>query len=273
MVATGEYSGHLEQVLRNLELYYDEEDRMFAKLRSALDYPALLLMIMAVILLLTVLYILPLFARVYQSMAGSLATQSAISVDASAVIGWVSLVITALCAAGAYYLSLSAHSEKGRGRVIRQLERIPLTSKAMYRLALSRFTAALATFVSSGVTSEEAMGQALVTVQHDKLRSRIQAAHDSMVDLDHPLSLPQAIGKHEVFEPLYARMLNVGMRSGTADETLAQMSQTFFDDAIVQIDRSLDHVEPVLAAFLTVAVGATLIAVMLPLVGVMIAIG
>ena len=68
-------------------------------------------------------------------------------------------------------------------------------------------------------------------------------------------------------------MLNVGMRSGSADETLAQLSTTFFDDAVVQIDRSLDSIEPLLAAFLTIAVGATLIAVMLPLIGIMTALG
>jgi len=273
MVATGEHSGHLEQVLRNLELYYDEEDRMFAKLRTSLGYPAALLMIMAVILLLTVLYILPMFAGVYRSMAGNLIAQSAISVDASMTIGWVALGVTVVCAAVAYYFAISARSEVGRERVVRHLERIPVTSKAMYRLALSRFTAVLATFVSSGITHEEAMTRSLGTVGHAKLRKRVQAAHDAMVDLDHPLSLAQAIGEKEVFEPLYARMLNVGSRSGTADETLAQLSQTFFDDAVLQIDHSLDHIEPILAAFLTAAVGVTLIAVMLPLVGVMIAIG
>ena len=73
----------------------------------------------------------------------------------------------------------------------------------------------------------------------------------------------------EIFEPLYARLLNVGIRSGSADETLAQMSTTFFDDAVKQIDQSLDLIEPIFAAFLTVAIGATLIAVMLPLIGIM----
>ena len=63
------------------------------------------------------------------------------------------------------------------------------------------------------------------------------------------------------------------MRSGSTEETLAQLSNTFFDDAVLQIDRALDRVEPVLAAFLTIAVGATLIAVMLPLIGIMGSIG
>jgi type IV pilus assembly protein PilC len=143
----------------------------------------------------------------------------------------------------------------------------------MYQLALSRFTSALATLVSSGITNEEAMARAIETVDHKKLKARLELAYKSMVDLDNPRSLTQAITEYEIFEPLYARMLNVGMRSGSTDEVLAQLSGVFFDDAVVQIDRTLDHVEPLLAAFLTLAVGTTLIAVMLPLVGIMGSIG
>lgn len=273
MVATGEQSGHLEQVLRNLELYYDEEDRMFNKLRSSVGYPAALLVIMAFILLFTVLFILPVFAHVYDNMAGSLASQSFASIGLSTGIGWVAFAITAVCAIAALYLWASTRSEAGRARVMRLFEKIPLTSKAMYQLALSRFTAALATFVSSGITNEEAMTKAIATVDHEKLKSRLLTARDSMLDLDNPRSLAQAISEYGVFEPLYARMLNVGMRSGSSDETLAQLSQTFFDDAVIQIDRSLDHVEPLLAAFLTISIGITLIAVMLPLIGIMGSIG
>ena len=273
MVATGEKSGHLEQVLRNLEMYYDEEDRMFTKLKSSVGYPAALLCIMAVILAFTVLAILPVFASVYENMAGSLAASSFTSVGASTIIGWVALIITVVLAIAAVWLVTRTRSEAGRAGVMRLFEHIPLTSGAMYQLALSRFTAALATFVSSGITNEEAMSQAIETVDHQKLKARLVVARDSMIDLDNPRSLAQAISENDVFEPLYARMLNVGMRSGSSDETLSQLSSTFFDDAVVRIERALDYVEPLLAAFLTVAVGATLIAVMLPLVGIMGSIG
>ena len=269
MVETGERSGHLEEVLRNLEMYYDEEDRMFAKLRSSVGYPAALLAIMAVILAFTVLVILPVFGNVYQNMAGSLATSSFVSVGASTLIGWVALIITVICAVIALALYAMTRSESGRNRVMHLFAKFPLTKGAMYQLALSRFTAALATHVSSGVTHEEAMTRAIEAVDHDSLHSRLEKARSSMVDLDNPRSLAQAISEFDVFEPLYARMLNVGMRSGSSDETLSQMSSTFFEDAVVQIDRSLDKLEPLMAAFLTVAIGATLIAVMLPLVGMM----
>ena len=273
MVATGEKSGHLEQVLRNLEMYYDEEDRMFTKLKSSVGYPAALLCIMAVILAFTVLVILPVFAKVYEDMAGSLVASSSVSVGASMVIGWVALAVVVVLAVASVVLVARTGSESGRAGVMRLFERIPLTAGAMYQLALSRFTAALATFISSGITHEEAMSHAIEMVDHQKLKERLLRARDAMVDLDNPRSLGQAIGESDVFEPLYARMLNVGMRSGIADETLAQLSSTFFDDAVVQIERALDYVEPLFAAFLTVAVGATLIAVMIPLIGIMASIG
>ena len=269
MVRTGEQSGHLETVLRNLEMYYDEESRMFAKLRSALGHPAALLVIMAVILAFTVAVILPVFRRTYENMAGSLASTSVISVNASSIIGIVALIITVVLAIAALWLVNASRTSSGRAKATALLERLPGLGRAMYQLALSRFTAALATYVSSGITHEEAMRRATEAVENDQLRERLTRAGDSMVDLDNPRSLSQAIAENGVFEPLYARLLNVGMRSGSTEETLAQLSGTFFDDAIVQIDQSLDLVEPVFAAFLTVAVGATLIAVMLPLIGIM----
>lgn len=273
MAATGERSGHLEQVLRNLEMYYDEEARLFAKLSQSVSYPAALLAIMTVILAFSTFVILPVFTQVYESMASSLVAGSTASVGASHAIGIVSLVIVAACAAGAIWLAVSSHGERGRRRVMSLLERLPLTREAMYQLALSRFTASLAAYVSSGITTEEAMLRAMGTVEHEELLVRLQRAYESMVSLDNPRSLAQAIGEHEVFEPLYARMLNVGIRSGSADEALSEFSEAFFDDAVSQIDHALDLVEPLFAAFLTISVGITLVALMLPLVGIMRAVG
>ena len=88
-----------------------------------------------------------------------------------------------------------------------------------------------------------------------------------------PKSLAQAVSESGVFEPVYARMLTIGARSGSMEDVLGRLSLTFFDDAIMKMDRLVDGVEPALAAFLTVAVGATLVSVMLPLIGIMGSIG
>jgi type IV pilus assembly protein PilC len=64
-------------------------------------------------------------------------------------------------------------------------------------------------------------------------------------------------------------MLQVGSTTGSIDQILSRLSHIFFDDAIEQIDGLISRVEPLLAAFLTLAVGTTLISVMLPLIGIM----
>jgi len=269
MVATGEQTGRTENVLRSLDLYYDEENRLFEKLRLSVGYPAALLCIMAVILAFTVIFILPVFLNVYKSMTGSLTTGSYGFVNISLVIGWAAFAIVLLGAIAALYLVFSCRNQEGRQRVIALLEKVPFTRDAMYQLALSRFTVALSTHVSSGINNEDAMQKAIETVTHPQLKKRLEKAHETMVDVNEPRSLAQAISDNDIFEPLYARMLQVGVRSGSTDKVLSRLSQIFFADAVVQIDQIIDRVEPALAAFLTVAVGATLVSVMLPLIGIM----
>lgn len=273
MVATGEGSGHLEDVLRNLESYYDEEARLFAKLNQSVRYPAALLVIMSVILAFFTLVILPVFTSVYESMASSLVTGSLLSVAASRTIGFTALAVVVACTIAACWLAFSSRTIAGQQRVTKILEHLSLTRNAMYQLALSRFTSFLAVYISSGITNEEALSRASKTVDNPRLQKRLAKAYEAMVSLDNPQSLAQAIGESEVFDSLYARMLNVGIRSGSTDKALAEFADAFFEDAVAQLDRALDLIEPLFAAFLTTSVGITLVAVMLPLVGIMRAIG
>lgn len=273
MVGAGESSGRLEPALHNLDHYYDEETRLFAKLRSSVSYPAALLCIMSIILAFTVAVILPIFVNVYENMSGSLTSGSFGFVGASIAIGWVALAITVIATVIVLVTMFVARNEAGREKIIAILERLPATHEAMYQIALSRFTATIATYVSSGINTENAMLSAMRTVTHVELKRKLQRAYETMIDPENPRSLVQAFTENEIYEPIYTRMLAVGNRSGSLDGILEQLSDTYFDDAVTQVDLLIGRIEPVLAAFLTVTVGGTLIAVMLPLIGIMRSIG
>lgn len=273
MVRVGEASGRTDRVLRSLSSYYGAESRMFAKLRSSVGYPAAMLSVMAVVLAFTVVVILPVFQNVYADIAGSLTSGSFSSVSASLAIGWIAFAVVLAAALAALVLAARIRSEAGRIKVIKLFEKLPATHDALYQLALSRFTGALSAFVASGVHDERAMEQAAKTLDHAELAEKVEAARASMADTDNPRSLAQAISENQVFEPVYSRMLLVGTRSGSTDEVLSSLSDVFFDDAAARVDAVLDVVEPLLAVFLTIAVSATLIAVMMPLVGIMGSIG
>lgn len=273
MVRVGEASGRTDRVLRSLSRYYGSEGRMFAKLQSAVGYPAALLCIMSVILAFTVAVILPIFRDVYEKIAGTLTTGSYGMVGASQVIGWVAFAVVLLTALAVLALAITARTESGRLKVTKVLEHFPGTKDAFYQLALSRFTGALAAYIASGVNDEEAMEQAAATVDHAELIRKVDAARAAMSDLENPRTLAQAIADEQIFEPVYSRMLLVGTRSGSTDDVLGSLSDVFFDEATVQVDGIVDTIEPMLAVFLTVAVSATLVAVMMPLVGIMGSIG
>ena len=227
----------------------------------------------AAILLFTVIVILPVFVDVYHGLTGNLTAGSFGYVNASIIIGWIALGVTLLCTVLVVLGVLAGRSAAGRQRLLRLFEKAPLTRGPMRQMAVSRFTAALATFVAAGVDTDTAMEKAVAMVDHGNLKSQLEAVRMQMTDPAQAKSLAQAIFDNNVFEPIYARMLVVGTRSGSLETVLASLSDTFFDDSIVRLDGLIDSVEPTLAAFLTVGVGATLIAVMLPLIGIMGSIG
>lgn len=269
MVAVGERSGHLEDVLRSLSVYYSEESRLFTKIASSIGYPTALLCIMSIILLFAVVVILPVFIGVYERLSGSLTAGSFNEISIAIGIGWVALVITLVLAFAFLIAMAMTRFPGGRQSLLRFLEKLPLTRSAMYELALSRFISALAIYTASGLNTDEAMDASRSTVTHDRLLETVNKAYDLMIDSNNPRSIVQAISEVELFDTVYVRMLTVASRSGSLDNVLIQLASLFFNESISSIDEIIDSVEPIMAAFLTVAVGATLISVMLPLIGVM----
>ena len=273
MVFAGEMSGRLENSLRSLAVYYSEEGRLRTKIRTSVAYPIAMLAVMTVILAFTVAVILPVFFGVYESFAGDVSAGAFSYVGASTVIGWVAFAVMAAITVAAIALAGAAVASRGRSGVDSLLEKLPLTRRAMYRHALSRFASLLATYVAAGYDSNESMRRALEGVDNDLLRRRVEAAYSQMIDPNQAKSLAQAVSDNDVLDPVYARMLTVGARAGSDDRVLQRLAEAYFEDAVAEMDSIIDRVEPALAVVLTVGVGAALVMVMLPLVGIMGSIG
>lgn len=266
-------AGRTERALRGLAGYYAEESRVMDKLRTAVGYPAALLCVMSVVLVFTVAVILPVFIGVYEDMAGSLTAGSGLAVGASVAVGWVALVVVVLVTAAALAGVAASRSVHGQAAIVRLMGKLPVTGDAMRQLALSRFLGTLSTCLAAGLNVDVAMGEALGTVESAGLRGELEPALAAMTDAERGLGLAQAIAESGVLEPTQARMLSIGSRAGSTDAVLERLSEACFDDAVARVDRVIDATEPVLAAFLTVAVGATLVSVMLPLIGIMGSVG
>ena len=145
----------------------------------------------------------------------------------------------------------------GRARLSHVFQRLPLTAAASRKLAVARLAGALDIFIASGLDADTAMEAAEGMVDHTGLHAAITAARGQMAQGS---GLATAVHDQKLFEPLYARMLLSGERSGKTEQVLARLTS---------LDRVVDMVEPAISAFLTVAVGITLLSVMLPLIGIL----
>lgn len=273
MVRNGEQTGNLENTLRSLSRYYDEQARLFSRIRTSVAYPCALLCVMSIILAFTVIGIMPVFMEVYDNMAGGLSAASFGFVQAGVVIGWVALIVTLVLTLIALWGYFSSRSEAGRDRLMRIARKMPGLRNALYKISLSRFVSALAVYTASGSHADDAMRSATEGVDDEVLKERVLPAYEAMVQPIRPLGLVQALTQFDVLDELHGRMLSFGMRSGSIDDVLSKTAEDLFDEGIDGMDAAIDAVEPLLIALLTLAVGCTLVAVMLPLVGILGSIG
>ena len=182
------------------------------------------------------------------------------------LLGLTAAILAALVALTA----LAAHGGRGRAVLAAAFERCPLTARAARQLAVARFTTGLYIFTASGLDADTALAGAAGMTGHKGLSDGIRACAARMEQGE---GLAGAVGAEKLFEPLYARMLLGGARAGSLEKTLGRLAELFSRDADEQVDRLIDCIEPALAGFLTVAVGVTLLAAMLPLIGILGGIG
>lgn len=267
MLAAGERSGRTVQVLNSLAGYYDAQDRLQARLKSAVLYPLVLLLLMAAILAVLLARVMPVFTGVYASLSGSLTASSYRYIAAGYVFGGAALAVTALLAAGLVACVLLGRTPAGRETLARRAVRLPFTAPLAEQNALCDFLRVLQLYIASGMDEDAAMTAAAGLVTHPALQAKAAACLRQM--RERQAGLATALYDQKLLEPLYGRMLVAGARSGNLEQVLARLTGQLWADTQDRIDHAVDSIEPALSAFLTVAVGVTLVSAMLPLVGIL----
>ena len=270
MINTGERAGRLDQVLRSLSGYYERQDNLNRQLRNAVIYPVVLLLMMCAVLVLMVTMVLPVFVKVYENMTGALAQSSYHYITIASAVSWVSLIVIGALSIAVLGCFILYRTEKGKKALLRFLQVFPLTRKAARQLEVSRFIDVLSTFLSSGMDVDTSYEDACKLVTHPELKKTVEEMNTEMIQ---GKSLSQAFYDHSIVPPLYGRMLLSASRSGQVENQLGKLAQVTEIDAEERIQGLISALEPVLTGCLTLSVGVTLLSIMLPLAGMLSAIG
>ncbi len=265
MVLAGEKAGRLEDVLFQLARYYEDQKAMTGKLQSAVLYPVAMLGLIIIVLIVMLAMVLPAFTDVYDSLTGSLTASAYGYVRWAYALCWAALAVMAALAV-ILALGFALWNAGKRNTVEKALHRIPVCASILDSLGMFRFTAALSTFLASGEIQDIAVAESRkmascrpVEERIDRCVSRMEQGH----------GIAQAAYDERLFEPVYGRMLLAGERSGSLETVLRKLTGLLADHCTDLVDRLVGIVDPVLSGVLMLAIGLSLLSVMLPLIGMM----
>lgn len=271
LLEVGERAGRTEEALLSLSRYYEGRVRLDRRVRSALLYPAVMLVLMLVVIGVLLVKVLPIFDDVYASLGGQLTGVA----GGLLVIGrWLDAampVIWAILAVLVVFFAAFAAVSGFRTKVLAFWRNHHGDKGVMRKMNTARLVQALSMGMSSGMSAEDALslaGELLADVPD--ARERCLAC---LARLEQGEDLSGAMLKSELLDQGKVRFLELGQRSGAMDSAMEKLAADLTEDSEAAIDELVGRVEPALVLVCSLLVGLILLSVMLPLMHIMSAIG
>jgi general secretion pathway protein F len=262
MVRAGEASGALDVVLLRLADYTESTARLRSKVRSALTYPAVMLIIGSAILFFLLSYVVPKITRIFVESKQVLPLPTRILMAFSGMLStWWPLFVVMLAVAALafrYYV----RTEAGRQRYDRWVLRVPVFGKLLQKIAVARFSRTLSTLLQSGIGLLPSLDIVKNIVDNRVLYDATEAARDAIREGQ---SIAPPLKKSGIFPPLMIHMIAVGEKSGRLEEMLFKTAETYEGEVDSTIATLTTLLEPVMIVFMGGMVTFIVLSILLPI--------
>ena len=270
LVYVGEQTGRTEEALNALSLYYQQQVRLERRLRSALLYPAILMLVMVAVIVVLLTKVLPVFQDVYSRLGGSLTGLAGGLLSLGNALNTAMPVLCGLLALVLVFLALFSLSAPFRSRLLSYWQSRCGHKGVSRKLHTARFAQALSMGMTSGLTGEETLKLASELLADLPLAARCLPCAEQLAA---GASLGKALSDFDLLPPAQCRLLEMGIRSGCGDTVMTQIAQQLAEDGDAALEGRLSQIEPVMVLSTSILIGIILLSVMLPLLHIMSAIG
>lgn len=262
MIAAGELSGALDVMCDRAASYQERMLNLRDKVRTALFYPAMVLLMALFLTLALLLFVIPGFARLYA--------------DAGALLPWPTRVVLAisdgLMAYGPWILALllvvggvlgqfGSRWPALRVAMDRLVLHVPVLGGLVTRAALARWAGTFAALFAAGIPLRQTLEAAGGATGHTTYTETIAALQ---ADVTAGQTVSVALARARVFPPMVVQMAAVGEESGSLDSLMAKVADYYEQEVAETIARLSNLVEPVLMVVLGLLIGGVVIAMYLP---------
>lgn len=271
LLKVGEEVGRTEETLLALSRYYEDREKMNRQLRNALTYPAILLLMMLAVIVVLLSRVMPVFNDVYASLGGSLTGIAGWLLETGNFLNEIMPLLGILVVLIALGVTLFILIPELRSKVLQWWQRHFGDRGVSRKMNDARFAQALSMTYCSGLPFEECVSMAGELLKD--CPAAVKRSEDCRARLDVGEELATALGESRMIPLSACRMLTLGMRAGTGDTTMEEISRRLSEEAQEALEHKVAMIEPALVLITSILVGAILLSVMLPLMNIMKAIG
>lgn len=271
LLTVGEQTGRTEEALEALSHYYNGRETMERQVRSALLYPAMLLLLMLVVIVVLLTKVLPVFDQVYGSLGGQLTGVAGGLLAAGRVLDGALPALCVLLAVIVVFAAVFAAGGSVQKRVLAWWQRHWGDRGVSRKLNTARLAQALAMTLRSGLPLEEALTLAAELLGSDAPEAR--RCRECRERLERGEELAAALKETGVLPAAECRLVALGSRSGSGDTVMEEVARRLTEESEYALQELLGRVEPALVLGTALLVGVILLSVMLPLMNIMAALG
>lgn len=262
MVEVGEASGTLDKVLHQLAEFLEEQARLGARLKAALSYPLLMLLVGGGVLAFLMAFVVPKVTRMLEDLDQALPLPTLWLMGFSSFLAAYWWLLLALVLVAGWLARQKLKSERGQLWFDRLKFRLPLFGPLLLQSATARFARTMATLLRSGVpllTSLEIVAGLLNNRQLKNLLTEVGVAVREGSGLAAPMR------KAEIFPAMLTQMISVGEKSGDLEEMLLKVADNYEYQVETRLNGMMSLLEPLMILVMGAVVGFIVLAILLPI--------
>ncbi len=263
MVAAGEASGTLEQVLERLADFMEAQARLRAKVSAALAYPVLMALIGTLLISVLMVAVVPKVTAIFESLDRALPwyTQLLIAVSNFAAGYW--WLILLLLGLGIWWFRRWKKKPEGRMKWDMFCLKMPIFGRLLRMLAVARFAKTLATLLAAGVPLLKAMDIVRNVLGNAVLEKVVEEATGSIREGE---SIADPLRRSGQFPPIVTHMIAVGEKSGQLEQMLESVADAYDAQVETSVQALTSLLEPLMIVVMGAAVGFIAFSIMMPLI-------
>jgi type IV pilus assembly protein PilC len=265
MVRAGEDGGILDEILKRLALQVEQDASIRKKIKSAMMYPVVILVVTIIAFFGIMMFIIPKIASILKDLGGpkaQLPVYTRALLEMSKFMQHNIIIIAVILIGSSYGFLHYIHTVNGKYWWHSFLLRAPIVKNIVSKMAIARFSRTFASLMSSGVSVLDALEVTGGAVGNKVIERELKHA---ALEVKNGKQLSEPLSQSKNFPKIVSQMLAVGEETGQIDTVLVKVADFYEEEVTVQIDGLASVIEPVMIVLLGGAVGLIAASVMGPI--------